>query len=64
MMKRDTFTLIFIPVLDKGMDSSRPTFGRPITVDIFEVLLTVDYNSEDEVWQFSPGTFVTCRATM
>ena len=43
---------------------SRPTFGRLITDDIFKVLPIENYDPEDEVWQFPPGTFVKCHAAV
>ncbi len=38
----------------------RPTQAKRIAGDIFELLPTDDYDPEDEVWRFVPGSYVRC----
>lgn len=52
---------IYIPLMDEGTDVARPTQGEPRGNNIFMVLPTVDYDPEDEVWQFLPGSIVVCE---
>ena len=41
-------------------EAARPTQGRMIADNIYEVLPTPDYDPEDEDWEFVPGTIVRC----
>jgi hypothetical protein len=52
---------IYISLLEEGTVVFRPTQGVALDTDIFEVLPTDDYDPEDEVWQFPPGTVVRCE---
>ena len=52
--------LIYIPLLDEGLPVVRPTQGEPQTDGSFVVLPTADYDSEDEAWEFPPGSRVRC----
>jgi len=56
----DTLT-IYIRLLDEGTDVWRPTQGRPVDRDRYEVLPTADYDPEEEVWEFPPGSLVICH---
>jgi hypothetical protein len=52
--------VIYIPLLDEGVPVLRPTQGRPQGSDGFIVLATADYDPESEVWEFPPGSVVSC----
>ncbi len=52
---------IYIPLLNEGTDVSRPALGLQVGQETFLVVLTKTYNSEDEEWEFPPGSVVTCR---
>jgi hypothetical protein len=52
--------LIFIPLLNEGTEVGRPTYGELISDNIYRVLPTEGYNSEDESWKFPPYTLVIC----
>jgi hypothetical protein len=39
----------------------RPTEGLPQADQTFTVLPTPEYDPDDEVWEFVPGTLVRCR---
>ncbi|MBA3534866.1 MAG: metallophosphoesterase family protein [Ardenticatenales bacterium] len=51
---------IYIPLLEEGTPCSRPTVGERITDEIFRVFPTENYDPEDEIWEFPPGTIVKC----
>lgn len=55
-----TTETIYIPLLDEGLDVSRPTQGIPQGGLRYLVLPTRTYSPELETWQFLPGTVVTC----
>ena len=55
-----TTETIFIPLIDEGTDVARPTQGEPLGGGVFRVLATEGYDSEDEIWQFPPGSIVLC----
>lgn len=52
---------IYIPLLDEGTTVSRPTEGEPLGNGVYRVLPTSNYDPEDEVWQFTPGSIVVCK---
>lgn len=52
--------LIYIPLLNEGVPVVRPTQGRPLGARKFLVLATPDYDAEDELWEFPPGSVVLC----
>lgn len=51
---------IYIPILDEGTNVTRPTQGIPLGGNLFRVLATPDYDSDDEHWKFPPGSVVQC----
>jgi hypothetical protein len=51
---------IYIKLLNEGTDVWRPTIGKRIEGNIFEVLTTEDYDPDDEEWEFTPGSTVKC----
>ncbi len=51
---------IYVRLLDEGTEVLRPTFGKPIGNDTFELLPTSDYDPRDEKWEFAPGSIVKC----
>jgi hypothetical protein len=51
---------IYIPLLDEGIKVSRPTLAEEVGQGRYKVLPTDDYDPEDEVWEFPPGSIVTC----
>lgn len=52
--------IIYIPLLEEGVPVLRPTRGSPQESGGFVVLATTDYDPEIEVWQFPPGSVVSC----
>ncbi len=53
-------SLIYIPLLNEGTNVWRPTEGEKIFDMIFKVLPTPNYDPENELWAFPPGTLVRC----
>lgn len=49
---------IYIKLLEEGTDVWRPTLGRNLGNELFEVLAAPDYDPEDEIWEFLPGSIV------
>lgn len=49
---------IYVRLLDEGTECSRPTQAERVGNDLFKLLPTLDYNSEDEHWEFPPGSIV------
>lgn len=42
-------------------DAARPTQAIPLENNRYKVLPTADYDPEDEVWEFIPGSIVRCE---
>ena len=59
----DLFTnmdTIFVQLLDEGTFVIRPTKGRRVCGNIYEITATPDYDEELETWEFTPGSTVEC----
>jgi hypothetical protein len=52
---------LFVYLLEEGTDVWRPTEAVPIGDGLFKILPTPDYDPEDEIWEFSPGSSVRCE---
>ena len=52
---------IYVRLLDEGTPTSRPTEAVKVGVDSFKLLATPNYGSEDEHWEFLPGSVVRCE---
>jgi hypothetical protein len=52
-------TTIFVALMDEGTDVWRPVEAERISDDRY--LLVGVCDTEDEVWQFSPGSVVRCE---
>ena len=52
--------VIYIPLLEEGVPVLRPTQGQRVQKGGFLVLATSDYDPDTEVWEFPPGSVVTC----
>jgi hypothetical protein len=61
MMVEMSKTIIYIRLLDEGTEVVRPTYGEIVRENIFRVLSTENYDPNDEVWEFTPGTIVRCE---
>ena len=47
---------IFVYLLGEGTDVWRPTDAVSIGDGLFKILPTPGYDTEDEVWEFPPGS--------
>ncbi len=51
-------TTIYIRLLDEGTEIFRPTEAEVLEGDNFKLLPKSDCDTEDEHWEFMPGTVV------
>jgi hypothetical protein len=56
----ETCQIVYVQLLNEGTPAWRPTNARLIKDDIYELLPTDHYDSEDEQWEFAPGTVAHC----
>jgi hypothetical protein len=52
---------IYVRLIDEGTEVSRPTEALDLGNGLLELLPTPDYDSEDETWEFRPGSVVRCE---
>lgn len=49
---------IFVRLMNEGTDVSRPTDAEDLGDGRFRVLPTANYDPDEEIWEFPPGTIV------
>ena len=54
-------TMVYVHLLEEGTPTSRGTEAIPLGNNIYKLLATEDYDPNDEVWQFLPGSIVRCE---
>jgi hypothetical protein len=54
---------VFVTLLEEGTDTIRPTKATVIRDGVYQLLASTDYDPEDEIWEFLPGTVVECKET-
>jgi hypothetical protein len=52
---------IYVRLIDEGTEVSRPTEALDLGNGLLELLATPGYDSEDETWEFRPGSVVRCE---
>jgi hypothetical protein len=52
---------IYVRLIDEGPEVSRPTEALDLGNGLLELLATPDCDSEDETWEFPPGSVVRCE---
>lgn len=52
---------IYIQLLEEGTPTARPTQAIPLGNGLYKILPTQDYDPEDEIWEFLPGSIVRCK---
>ena len=57
----DSYTKIYVQLLDEGTFVLRPTQGKQVQENTFIVLETSDYDPTLERWMFLPGCMVECE---
>ncbi|RLC19092.1 MAG: hypothetical protein DRI57_07590 [Deltaproteobacteria bacterium] len=53
--------VIYIPLLNEGTYVFRPAEGLHLGKSIYRILMTEEYDPEDEEWEFPPETVVRCE---
>ncbi len=61
-MVMDMIKTVYVRLLNEGTNVSRPTQAILHSDGNFHLLLPSDYDSEDETWEFLPGSVVACQA--
>jgi hypothetical protein len=51
----------YVRLVDEGTEVSRPTEALDLGNGLLELLSTPEYDSEDEAWEFRPGSIVRCE---
>jgi len=52
---------IYVQLLGDEEGTLRPTQAIPWGKNLYKILPTPDYDPEDEVWEFLPGSIVRCE---
>ncbi len=51
-------TIIYVKLLDEGTIVYRPVPAIKAATNLFEIRGSEIYDPENEIWEFSPGTYV------
>jgi hypothetical protein len=49
---------VYVRLLDEGTEVSRPTQATLVKEDVYQLLPNQEYDSEEEHWEFPPGSMV------
>lgn len=52
---------IHVQLLNEGSPTARPALARRLDNGFYQIILSDDYDPEDEDWQFVPGDVVRCE---
>lgn len=52
---------IYVQLLEEGTPTARPTQALPLSNGMYKILPASNYNPEDEIWEFLPGSIVRCE---
>ncbi len=52
---------IYIMLLGDEEGTLRPTQAIPLSNGLYKILPTSNYDPEDEIWEFLPGSIVKCE---
>ena len=61
MSTRGASNVIYVRLLNEGVDAWAPAPARSIAPSVYEIIKPGDYNPEAEEWEFVPGTVVECE---
>lgn len=53
--------IIYVQLLNEGTIAYRQTTGYKVSEEHYCILPTDTYDSEDEEWEYIPGTIVKCE---
>jgi hypothetical protein len=51
---------VWVILLDEGTDTAKGTEAIELDNGLYKLLPTSDYDPEDEIWEFLPGSIVKC----
>ena len=51
-------TQLYVRLLDKGSEVSRPTLAHEVGGGLYKLFPTPDYDTDNESWEFVPGSMV------
>jgi hypothetical protein len=51
---------VYVPLLEEGTPTLRGTQAVPLSNGLYKLLPTLNYDPEDEIWAFLPGSIVRC----
>jgi hypothetical protein len=60
MDSKEDKVMIYVKLLDEGVEVKRPIWAKKIN-DTFYEILDIDYSPNIEMWEFNPGDVVECR---
>ncbi|MGB4101341.1 MAG: hypothetical protein WBK91_05495 [Alphaproteobacteria bacterium] len=60
-MNATSTVTVYVQLLEEGTDTIRPTQAMPLGGDLYKLLPTPNYDPEDEIWEFVPGSVVRCK---
>ena len=63
-MTQQTIAKIYVALLDEGTDVWRPTEATALGQGLYKLLPTPNYDPEDEIWEFLPGSIVRVKPKM
>lgn len=52
---------VYVPLLEEAIPTVRGTQAISLGDDLYNLLPTPDYDPEDEIWEFKPGSVVRCH---
>ncbi len=60
----ETEVEVYVPLLEEGTPTSRGTQAVDLGNGHYRLLSTSNYDPEDEIWKFLPGSVVRCEERM
>jgi len=53
-------SIIYVYLLNESVDVYRPVDALPVGEGVFKILEFPKFSDLDEIWEFPPGSLVTC----
>ena len=57
----ETRVKIYVQLLEEGTPTARPTEALALGDGVYKILQPDDYDPDDEMWEFPPGSLVRCE---
>lgn len=61
-MNQEMIVTVFVELLEEGTPTIRGTRAIDMGDSTYKLLPTENYDPEDEIWEFLPGSIVRCRS--